>query len=107
MGKKAAILFMMMVALVSLSGWYVVGGIQTYTRYQQSSIARQEHCGGQSPVHICVQSPVEIFSAYYPYYVATRSNVFIISYSSTTPITLFISASIEGFSQAETHTVKI
>ena len=105
MGKKAAILLIVMAALVGFSGWYIVGGIQAYSRYQQSSIASQEHCGGQSPVHICVQSPVEIFSAYYPYYVATRSNVFIISYSSTIPITLFMSASIEGFSQAETHTV--
>ncbi len=105
MGKKAAILLITMAALVGLSGWYIVGGIQAYSRYQQSSLASQEHCGGQSPVHICVQSPVEIFSAYYPYYVATRSNVFIISYSSTIPITLFMNASIERFSEPETHTV--
>src|SRR5215831_6910319 len=105
MGKKVAILLLTMMVLIGLSGWYVVGGIQAYSRYQQSSIASQEHCGGQSPVHICVQSPLEIFSAYYPYYVATRSNVFIIRYSSSSPITLFMSASIEGFSQPETHTV--
>lgn len=105
MGKKAAILLITMAVLVGLSGWYIVGGIQAYSRYQQSSIASQEHCGGQSPVHICVQSPMEIFSAYYPYYVATHSNVFLISYSSSTPITLFMSASIAGFSEPETHTV--
>ena len=105
MGKKAAILLITMVALMGLSGWYIVGGIQAFSRYQQSRIAIQEHCGGQPPVHICVQSPLEIFSAYYPYYVATRSNLFTIRYSSSSPITLFISASIEGFSQPETHTV--
>ena len=105
MGKKAAILLLTMMVLTGLSGWYIVGGIQAYSRYQQSSIASQEHCGGQSPVHICVQSPSEIFSAYYPDYVATQSNVFIIRYSSSSPITLLMSLSIEGFSQAETHTV--
>ena len=105
MGKKAAILLLTMMVLMGLSGWYIVGGIQAYSRYQQSSIASQEHCGGQSPVHICVQSPSEIFSAYYPYYVATQSNLFIIHYSSSSPITLVMSVSIAGFSQAETHTV--
>ena len=105
MGKKVAVLLFIMAGVMGFSGWYVVGGIQAYSRYQQSSIANQEHCGGQSPVHICVQSPVEIFSAYYPYYVATQSNVFIIHYSSSSPITLLMSVSIEGFSQPETHTV--
>ena len=105
MGKKVAFLLLTMMVLIGLSGWYIVGGIQAYSRYQQSSIASQEHCGGQSPVHICVQSPSEIFSAYYPYYVATQSNLFIIHYSSSSPITLVMSVSIQGFSQAETHTV--
>ncbi|MGZ3621637.1 MAG: hypothetical protein ACXWPS_06610 [Ktedonobacteraceae bacterium] len=105
MRKKAAILLLMMIVLMGLFGWYVVGGIQAYSRYQQGSIAVQEHCGGQSPVHICVQSPIEIFSAYYPYYVATQSNVFVISYSSSRPITLLMNVSIEGFSQSEMHTV--
>ena len=105
MRKKVAILLLTMTVLMGLFGWYVVGGIQAYSRYQQSSIARQEHCGGQSPVHICVQSPIEIFSAYYPYYVATQSNVFVIQYSSSRPITLLMSVDIEGFSQSETHTV--
>src|SRR5436305_7562965 len=105
MGKKAAILLLTMMVLMGLSGWYIVGGIQAYSRYQQSSIASQEHCGGQAPVHICVQSPLEIFSAYYPYYVATQSNLFIIRYSSSSPITLLMNVKIEGFSQTETHTV--
>src|SRR5713101_6174582 len=105
MGKKLAILLLTLTILIGLSGWYIVGGIQAYSRYQQSSIASQEHCGGQSPVHICVQSPSEIFSAYYPYDVATQSNLFIIRYSSSRPITLLMSVSIEGFSQVEIHTV--
>src|SRR6266581_3656405 len=105
MGKKAAILLLTMVVLTGLSGWYIVGGMQAYTRYQQSSIASQEHCGGQSPVHICVMAPSEIFSAYYPFYVATQSDLFTIHYSSSSPITLVMSASITGFSQVETHTV--
>jgi hypothetical protein len=105
MGKKVATLLLTMMVLMGLSGWYVVGGIQAYSRYQQSNIASQEHCGGQSPVHICVQSPLEIFSAYYPYYVATQSNVFVIQYSSSRPITLLMSVSIEGFSQSEMRTV--
>src|SRR5260370_188872 len=105
MGKKVAILLLTMMVLTGLSGWYIVGGIQAYSRYQQSSIANQEHCGGQSPVHICVQSPSEIFSSYYPYYVATQSNLFIIHYSSSSPITLVMSVTIVGFSQAEIHTI--
>ncbi|HXZ03897.1 MAG TPA: hypothetical protein VEH81_03640 [Ktedonobacteraceae bacterium] len=105
MVKKAAILFLTMMVLVGFSGWYVVGGIQAYSRYQQNSIASLEHCGGQSPVHICVQSPTKIFSAYYPYYVATQSNVFIIRYSSSNPITLLMGVGIAGFSKVETHTV--
>src|SRR6266516_1118817 len=105
MGKKAAILLLTMMVLMGLSGWYIVGGIQAYSRYQQSSIASQEHCGGQSPVHICVQSPSEVFSSYYPYYVAIQSNLFTIHYSSSSPITLVMSVSIVRFSQAEIHTV--
>jgi len=105
MSKKVAILLLTMMVLTGLSGWYVVGGIQAYSRYQQSSIASQEHCGGQSPVHICVQSPSEVFSSYYPYYVAIQSNLFTIHYSSSSPITLVMSVSIVGFSREEIHTV--
>src|SRR6266566_7059617 len=105
MGKKVTILLLTMMVLIGLSGWYVVVGIQAYSRYQQSSIASQEHCGGQSPVHICVQSPSEVFSSYYPYYVAIQSNLFTIHYSSSSPITLVMSVSIVRFSQAEIHTV--
>ncbi len=105
MGKKLGILFLTMMVLVGLSGCYIVAGIQAYSRFQASNIAIQEHCGGQPPVHICVQTPSEILSAYYPYYVATQSNLFIIHYSSSSPITLEMSVSIKGFSQVETHTV--
>jgi hypothetical protein len=105
MGKKLAILLLTLTILIGLSGWYIVGGIQAYSRYQQSSLASQEHCGGQSPVHICVTAPSEIFSAYYPFYVATQSDLFTIHYSSSSPNTLVMSVSITGFSQVETHTV--
>ncbi len=105
MGKKLAILLFTLTVLVGLSGWYIVGGIQAYASYQQSSIASQEHCGGQSPVHICVEAPPAIFSAYYPFYVAAHSDLFTIHYSSSSPIALIMSVSITGFSQVETQTV--
>jgi hypothetical protein len=105
MGKKLAVLFLTLTLLSGFSGWYIATGIRAYHSYQQSSIASQEHCGGQSPVHICVQVPPPIFSAYYPYYVATRTNLFTINYSSSSPITLIISVNVAEFSQVETHTV--
>ena len=105
MGKKLAILFLTLTLFSGFSGWYIATGIRAYSRYQQNSIASQEHCGGQSPVHICVQVPPDIFSAYYPYYVATHANLFTIKYNSSSPITLIVSATIMGFSQPETRTV--
>jgi hypothetical protein len=100
MGKKLAVLFLTLTLLSGFSGWYIATGIRAYSRYQQN-----EHCGGQSPVHICVQAPPAIFSAYYPYYVATHANLFTINYSSSSPIALIVSVNIVGFSQPETHTV--
>jgi hypothetical protein len=101
MGKKLAVLFLTLTLLSGFSGWYIATGIRVYSRYQS-----QEHCGGQSPVHICVvQAQPAIFSAYYPYYVATHANLFTINYYSSSPITLIVSANIVGFSQPETHTV--
>jgi hypothetical protein len=105
MGKKLVFLSLTMIVLFGISGWYIVGGIQAYSRYQQGNIAIQQHCGGQSPVHICVQAPAEILSAYYPFYVATQANLFSVHFSSNSPITLEVSVSITGFSQVETHTV--
>lgn len=102
MGKKLAVLFLTLTLLSGFSGWYIATGIRAYFRYQQNN---QEHCGGQSPVHICVQAPPGIFSAYYPYYVATHANLFTINYSSSSPITLIVSVNVAGFSQVETHTV--
>jgi hypothetical protein len=105
MGKKLVTLFLTMIVLIGLSGWYIAGGIQAFSRDEQSILAIQEHCGGQSPVHICVQAPSEILGAYYPFYVATHANLFLIQYSSSSPITLEMRVSITGFSQVETHTV--
>lgn len=106
MGKKLAVLFLTLTLLSGFSGWYIATGIRAYSRYQQSSIANQENCGGQSPIHICVPVPPAMFSAYYPYYVATHTPLFTINYSSSSPITLIVSANIVGFSQVEKHTVK-
>src|SRR5260370_11925261 len=102
MGKKLTILLLTSTVLIGFSGWYIVGGIQAYSRYQQSSIASQEHCGGLSPVHICVQAPPAIFSAYYPYYFFTRGNFFTINYIRSSTITLFVIVNITGFSPVTT-----
>jgi len=104
MGKK--ILFLLtLTVLIAFSAFYIVGGMQTYARYQQSSLANEEHCGGQSPVTICVRSPQAIFSAFYPSYVATQFPVFKVLYRSTSTMTLLVSVSINHFSQVQTQTV--
>lgn len=105
MRKKFVVLALILTSLVSLAGGYVTGGLHAYGRYQQNSMASQEHCGGQTPVHICVKTPLALFSAYYPSYVATHTDLFSVGYSSESPLTLLISISIQGFSQLETHTV--
>jgi hypothetical protein len=105
MGKKYLFLFLILVALVGLSGVYVVGGTQAYSRYQQSSLANQEHCGGQLPVHICVQAPTSIFSAFYPSYVAAQYPLFTLRYSSSRPVTLLLTVAIARVSQVQTRTV--
>jgi hypothetical protein len=105
MGKKHILLLLTLVMLALLSGVYVVGGIQAYSRFRQNSLADQEHCGGQTPVHICVYAPAAIFSAFYPYYVATQYPLFKVNYSSDSAQTLLINVSIVKFSQEETQTV--
>lgn len=105
MGKKYVILLLTLVVLVVLSGTYVVGGTLAYSRYRQNSLADQEHCGGQAPVHICVRTPAAIFSAFYPSYVATQYPLFKITYTSNSPLTLLINVSVARFSQAQTQTV--
>jgi hypothetical protein len=105
MGKKHILLLLTLGMLALLSGIYVVGGVQAYSRFRQNSLADQEHCGGQAPVHICVYAPAAIFSAFYPSYVATQYPLFKVSYSSDSPQTLLINVSIGKFSQVETQTV--
>ncbi|HEU5230200.1 MAG TPA: transglutaminase family protein [Ktedonobacteraceae bacterium] len=105
MGKKHVLLLLTLTALVVLSGIYIAGGVQAYARYQQSSLQKQEYCGGQAPVHICVHAPTAIFSAFYPSYLATQYPLFTIDYSSSSPLTLVISVSIAHFSQSQTQTV--
>lgn len=105
MSKKYIFLLLTLATLTILSGAYVVGGTQAYSRYQQSSLANQEHCGGEAPVHICVRTPPAIFSAFYPSYLASQSPLFGVDYSSSSPHTLLISLSIARFSQPQTQTV--
>lgn len=105
MRKKLVVLLLILLVLVGLAGGYVVGGLQAYARYQQSSAANQEHCGGQAPVHVCVKAPLDVFSAYYPSYVVNHVPLLTVSYSSSSAVTLLISVDIQGFSQVETHTV--
>jgi Transglutaminase-like superfamily len=103
MRTRLIILLLTLLVLVGLSGGYVVGGLQSYSRYQQSSFANQEHCGDQPPVHICVRVPAAIFSAYYPSYVASQHppHLFTVEYSSASPIELVVSMSIKGMSQVQ------
>lgn len=102
---RLTILLLTTLVLVGLSGGYVVGGIQSYSRYQQSNFANQEHCGDQPPVHICVRVPSAIFSAYYPASVANQSPLFTMEYSSSSPITLVVSMSIVGLSQVQAQII--
>lgn len=105
MGKKQILLLLTLGMLALLSGIYVVGGVQAYSRFRQNSLADQEHCGGQAPVHVCVYAPAAIFSAFYPSYVATQYPLFKVNYSSDSAQTLLINVSIGKFSQEETQTV--
>lgn len=102
---RLIILLLVLVALAMLSSGYVVGGLQAYSRLQQNSIANAEHCGGQTPVRICVRAPADIYSAFYPSYLANAVPLFRIQYSSSSPIALVISVSIAGLSQVQLQTV--
>src|SRR5690349_11464445 len=105
MGKKHIFLLITFAVLIVASGAYVVGGTQVYSRYQQNALAKEQFCGGQDPVHICLHTPAAIFSAFYPSYIASQLPLFTIDYSSTRPLTLVISASIDHLSQVQTQTV--
>lgn len=105
MRNKLVVLTLILALLVGLAASYVVNGLGAYARFQQGSIASKEYCGGQAPVHICVKTPLDTFSAYYPSYLANHTTLFDVDYSSSGPLTLLISVSIQGFSQVETHTV--
>lgn len=102
MGRKVIVLSLAVMVLFGLSAGYVAGGIQAYSHYSQDN---QEHCGGQVPVHVCVQVPSSIFSAFYPSYVTNNVPLVSIQYSSNSPITLIVSVSILNFSQQENATV--
>lgn len=105
MGKKLIVLFSIFTLLTVLSVAYVVVGTQAYTHYQQVTLANQRHCADQAPVHICINSPSALYSAFYPYYYATNAPLFIVEYSSTTSMTLSVSMSIVDVTSTETRSV--
>ncbi len=90
-----------------LSGVYVVGGTQAYSRYQQANVAKRKQCGDQGTVHICVRVPEAVFSAYYPSYLAAQpqNTLFAVEYSSRIPMTLFVHVTIDEFSQTQSKSV--
>jgi hypothetical protein len=104
MRKKLILLLLLVVVLLGSSSTYVVEGIEAYGRFQRSHLALQRYCSDQVPVHICVRAPSAIFSAFYPFYVAAQYPLFIIEYSSSTPMMLVFNISINnGFSQLFSH----
>lgn len=105
MRGKLIALFCSLAILAGLSGGYIVGGLQAYSLYQKKNLAAQEHCGGQSPVSICVRAPAAIFSAFYPSYVANHTQLFVVQYSSSQPLTLTISVTVTGLSQPQVQTL--
>lgn len=98
-------LLAIVVLLILFSGFFVFGGTRAFTRYQQAQLENQQHCSGQSPVHICVQSPTALFSAFYRSYTATHSPLFTVRYSSDAPITLVVKVQIINFSRESSRTV--
>ena len=107
MNKKFIYLVIVVVVLAVLSGAYVVGGTQAYSRDQQTNIAKQKHCGDQAGVHICVFVPRAIFTAFYPSYLAAQpqTTLFTVEYSSATPRTLFLHVTVNDFTQAQVKSV--
>jgi hypothetical protein len=103
MGKKLILLSSILIVLLVFSGVYVIGGTQAYMRYQQANIENQKHCADQAPVHVCIDTPSGIFSAFYPSYLATHYPLFTVEYSSSKPMDLFVSVTITGFSQTQTR----
>ncbi len=106
MRKKFILLFSIVFVLLAFSGAYIMGGAQAYTRYQQTALATQHYCSDQSPVHICINAPKAIFSAFYPSYLATHASLISVDYSSSSSRTLFISATITNFTTTQTQTVQ-
>src|SRR2546426_10096324 len=104
MRKKLLLLLLLLLVLLGGSSVYVLEGIKAYARYQRSHIALKRYCSDQDLVHICVRAPSAIFSAFYPFYVATQYPLFIIEYSSSNPMTLVCNISINNsFSQLFSH----
>ncbi len=105
MRVKVLVLILTLLVLTGISASYAAIGMQAYARLQKASIATQEHCGGQAPIHICVRTPAAIFSAFYPSFVANHTALFTVQYSSSTSMALVVSVSVSGLSQVQAQTV--
>ena len=53
MGRKVTILILTVIVLIGLSGGYIVGGIQAYSRYQQDNQERQDQQDQQDRQYPC------------------------------------------------------
>lgn len=106
MGKKLLSLLGIVVLLTAFSIAYVVGGTQAYSQYLQANGANQRHCSDQAPVHVCVDAPSALFSAFYPSYVTSNAPLFLAEYSSSVPMTLSVTMSIVDFTSTDTHSVQ-
>jgi hypothetical protein len=104
MRKSQVRLVLVVGFLACLAGGYVAGGLWSYARYQSGR--GLDHCGGLSPVHICVVPPVPLFTALYPAAVAAHVPLFPITYRSESPQTLVIAVSILGFTQVQQQFVQ-
>jgi len=107
MSRKFIYLVIVVVVLAVLSGAYVIGGTQAYSRDQQANIAKQKQCGDQASVHICVLIPRAIFTAYYPSYLAAQPQtmLFTVEYSSVLPVTLFIHVTVDALTETQVKSV--
>lgn len=106
-GRAYIFLFSVLVALLVGTGVYITMSLEAFSRYQQNMQASEQHCGGQSPVHVCVRAPTAIFSAFYPYYQSVQYPLFAVDSSSSTPLTLLVSISIPHITQVQTYTVNV
>jgi hypothetical protein len=105
MSKRFMILLLTFVVLLVLAVSYVLVGLEAYASYEKGIMEGMIHCGGEPPVRVCVRVPPAVFSAFYPTYVARHYAIFVVEYSSSTPVTLLVHVDIPSFSQVQMRTV--